>query len=347
MRAPVLGAILLAIAALASEADAQAPSQPRPTLPQTPAQLKEAAEIKQRHACKTRMTYAAIHGTQISYSSSDGGSFLWYPGNTIVLEGKWDIRHGSACFLYGTNTYNPATGIPGGNWECWPVRRLEGDTVELADGDIFGLSRRDAVPFVLPGVKATFAELQDHARLLAPDPERSPRPQDTCAQPRVVSMSTPGAAVAGARKAAEPPPEFPWHTDPAEIHKRERCKTRLTYTPDGATHVSYARSDGQIFRWRPDDHNVAAGRWEARPGAICFKYSLTGLPASWACTPAAEFDRQTVETADGDVLGLGRRSIAPFMLPKVKTTIAALQEAVRGASPPRGRTLPPDPGCAQ
>ena len=43
---------------------------------------------------------------------------------------------------------------------------------------------RTAVPFVLPGVKTTFAELQDYAKLLAPAPERQAKSDKDCDNPR-------------------------------------------------------------------------------------------------------------------------------------------------------------------
>jgi hypothetical protein len=157
------------------------------------------------------------------------------------------------------------------------------------------------------------------------------------------------------RGIVEPPPELPWHISPEEIHKPESCKTRLTYMPTHATQVSYSRADGQIFLWYPGNHVVLEGKWEARPSAICFRYGTnTRNPATntprdrWQCMPARDLDRYTVETADGDVLDLAQRKLVLFILPKVRTTIAALRDSVQGAPPPNMlRTLPPDRGCTR
>ena len=94
------------------------------------------------------------HGTQIEYLGADGSTALWYPGNPGPVTGRWEIRdkgRGGAdiCFRYGANTFNPATGTSGGDWECqgvylytaWKFERVEGDPFRLNSG---------RVPFILP-----------------------------------------------------------------------------------------------------------------------------------------------------------------------------------------------------
>lgn len=105
------------------------------------------------------------HGTQIEYASADGRAYLWYPGNPTILAGHWKLEERSepvetpaglrpkavarVCYRYGGNTYNPATGHQGGGWECTSGGSLAREDRETRAGDVFGLSRRRPVPFVL------------------------------------------------------------------------------------------------------------------------------------------------------------------------------------------------------
>src|SRR6266849_10942054 len=41
--------------------------------------------------CQTRMSFGPGHGTQVSYIHPDGAIFLWYPGNAVIVPGKWQI----------------------------------------------------------------------------------------------------------------------------------------------------------------------------------------------------------------------------------------------------------------
>lgn len=124
----------------------------------------------------TRMSHDSSHGTQISYSAADGSTFLWYAGNNMVLKGVWracedrfgvtvkgaqttTIPFGKLCFKYGPGTYNPATGSKGDEWECAAASTMEARLVEQRPGDVFELSKRTAVPFVLSRDKTNFAVL--------------------------------------------------------------------------------------------------------------------------------------------------------------------------------------------
>ena len=133
-------------------------------------------DIKTFLASKTRRTSDQVHGTQVSFATPNGQSYLWYPGNKVVLAGRWktedhtiEVRKGGSivarktqprvCYDYGPNTYNPATG-KGGGWECTNFINLRFAGGENTPGDVFGLSRRKAVPFVLSKEPATIDSLK-------------------------------------------------------------------------------------------------------------------------------------------------------------------------------------------
>lgn len=115
----------------------------------------------------TNMTFSA-HGTQVEFLSKDGRTALWYPGNNVVLHGRWRLAGGgqangsqdAICFQYGANTYNPLTFRSGGGWDCEGLARYQGRVVDHVAGDPFGLDKREAVPFILPGERTTFAQLR-------------------------------------------------------------------------------------------------------------------------------------------------------------------------------------------
>jgi hypothetical protein len=126
----------------------------------------------------TTLSLSAGHGPQISYRTVDGRVFLWYPGNRVVLRGRWDVNAvrivdpwtGAArqvvrvCYAYGRNTFNPVTGSVGGGWECSSASRSLARVAERARGDIFQLARRSAPPFVLSRQDLSFALVRRKAR---------------------------------------------------------------------------------------------------------------------------------------------------------------------------------------
>lgn len=113
----------------------------------------------ERQSDVTVMSYGRSHGTQVEYLGSNGMSYLWYPGNRVVLPAPWKYQKNQICYLYGTNTYNPVTKQPGGSWECQPIATSKQTTVETAKGDVFGLAQRKTVPFVLPRARTTLSTL--------------------------------------------------------------------------------------------------------------------------------------------------------------------------------------------
>jgi hypothetical protein len=104
-----------------------------------------------RTSCKycgqTLLFYSPGHGNQIEYLDPDGRCYLWYPGNSVILVGKWRIDESSIYFQYGSNTYNPVTDVQGGGWEGQPINVWSRDIVDHVSGDILGIQR--TLPFVL------------------------------------------------------------------------------------------------------------------------------------------------------------------------------------------------------
>ena len=133
--------------------------------------LTSGAEAASRSGV-TNMTFSAHHGTQIEYLAADGRSFLWYPGNRVVVPGAW--RSGpyrtalaaqpGICFRYGGDTYNPATGASGGQWECEPLAVYRAGLVDTTSGDPFALGRNAAVPFDLPRERTSLRALRAQLR---------------------------------------------------------------------------------------------------------------------------------------------------------------------------------------
>ncbi|WP_316356105.1 hypothetical protein [Devosia sp.] len=115
--------------------------------------------MAQNLAGHTVMIYDPQHGTQVEYLSQRGRTFLWYPGNDVVLDGRWKRDGDDLCFQYGENTYNPATGQQGGGWECMPFALYAQAIGERAPGDVFGLAERNRVPFRLDRRRTTLEKL--------------------------------------------------------------------------------------------------------------------------------------------------------------------------------------------
>jgi hypothetical protein len=117
------------------------------------------ASMAQQLGNYTNMMRDREHGTQIEYLTTNGKAFLWYPGNDVILEGRWKREGSEMCFRYGENTYNPATGQQGGGWECMPFDIYWWVVEERMPGDIFGLATRGAAPFKLDPKRTTLEKL--------------------------------------------------------------------------------------------------------------------------------------------------------------------------------------------
>lgn len=109
-------------------------------------------------ANRTLMTFDPGHGTQVEYYDSAGHSWLWYPGNKLVLPGLWKMQGANLCFNYGPQSYNPVTRQLGG-WECEPLAMQKQYVVENAKGDVFHLKAGGRVPFILKPARTSIARL--------------------------------------------------------------------------------------------------------------------------------------------------------------------------------------------
>lgn len=124
------------------------------------------------------------HGPQVSYRAGDGRIWLWYPGNKEILAGEWKVlAAGAECYRYGANTFNPQTGIAGGNWECAFMIPSIGPYMQERSGDVFKLANRKAVPFVTTKDRTQFEQLV--AKLPAARAEDQIRRREAYRQTRI------------------------------------------------------------------------------------------------------------------------------------------------------------------
>ena len=100
-----------------------------------------------RYCGKTLLFYEDSHGNQIEFLDPNGYCYLWYPGNTIILVGRWRTDTSSIYFQYGSNTFNPVTSVIGGRWEMCPIDAWSVSIVEDVAGDTLEIRR--SIPFVL------------------------------------------------------------------------------------------------------------------------------------------------------------------------------------------------------
>lgn len=97
----------------------------------------------------TYLSFSTQHGVQIEYLSPKGGAYLWYPGNTSVVSGEWEVVLNKICYRYGPQTYNPVTRQAGGRWECQFAVALDSRDIAELTGDPFKLSQRKRAPYTL------------------------------------------------------------------------------------------------------------------------------------------------------------------------------------------------------
>jgi len=145
------------------------------------AQLLGEAETRKFVSCRTLITWTRPQGTQVNYLGAGGKAYLWAAGNDTVLSGTWRVEPNATspqsriayvalCVQYGGSA----------QWDCRPAEILERITMDQADGDVFGLEGRSAVPLRLPRDRTNIAMLQQRLRAEAPDAAQSPRPAAKC-----------------------------------------------------------------------------------------------------------------------------------------------------------------------
>jgi hypothetical protein len=143
------------------------------------AQIIGEAETRKFVSCRTLVTWTGPQGTQVSYLGAGGKSYLWAPGNDSVLSGTWRIDPNA------TSRQSPIAYVAvcvqyGGSADCRPAEILERITMDQADGDVFGLEGRSAVPLRLVRDRTNIAMLQQRLRAEAPDAAQPPRPAAKC-----------------------------------------------------------------------------------------------------------------------------------------------------------------------
>jgi hypothetical protein len=145
------------------------------------AQIVGEAETRKFVSCRTLVTWTGPQGTQVSYLGAGGKAYLWAPGSDTVLSGTWRVdpnatspqsrlAYVAVCVQYGGSTA----------WDCRPAEILERITMDHADGDVFGLEGRSAVPLRLARDRTNIAMLQQRLRGEAPDATQPPRPAAKC-----------------------------------------------------------------------------------------------------------------------------------------------------------------------
>lgn len=113
----------------------------------------DAGKLTQLVSGATAASRSSQHGSQVEYLAPDGRTFLWYPGNTRPLPGRWKVEQRSLgaliCFAYPPSSFNPATGQSGGDWQCQDGGNYVVAQSEFLDGDPFELSS-GKLPFITP-----------------------------------------------------------------------------------------------------------------------------------------------------------------------------------------------------
>ncbi|WP_306031073.1 hypothetical protein [Stappia sp. MMSF_3263] len=93
---------------------------------------------------RTHVSYMPGHGTQISYTSADGRSWLWYPGNPRILQGRWKLDDSKdylqVCYNYGPGTRNPMMKDAPSGFQCGNFVNQQVFALDTKRGDVFGLA---------------------------------------------------------------------------------------------------------------------------------------------------------------------------------------------------------------
>jgi hypothetical protein len=143
------------------------------------AQIVGEAETRKFVSCRTLVTWTGPQGTQVSYLGAGNKVYLWAPGSDTVLSGTWRVDP-NATSRQSRIAYVAVCVQYGGSADCRPAEILERVTMDQADGDVFGLEGRSAVPLRLPRDRTNIAMLQQRLRAEAPDATQPPRPAAKC-----------------------------------------------------------------------------------------------------------------------------------------------------------------------
>lgn len=117
-------------------------------------------------ANRTYLSVSQEHGVQIFFLDYEN-SWLWYPGNTRVVNGSWRIQGGRQsliCWTPEENTYNPVTNQFGNAEACEVLADSASRVRQSLPGDLFDLRSGD-IPFrrAKCDVPAPFEDLPDTA----------------------------------------------------------------------------------------------------------------------------------------------------------------------------------------
>jgi hypothetical protein len=139
----------------------------------SPGNYADVDTVKAFMTDRTKTTWSIGYGLQVAYTAPDGRVFLWYPGNSVILQGEWKVELANAltggvvviedgeqsvfrpiesaqvCFKYGVNTVDAVSRSPGGRFSCQGFGYFKGVNRENRKGDVFGLMTRSQAPFVL------------------------------------------------------------------------------------------------------------------------------------------------------------------------------------------------------
>jgi len=144
------------------------------------AQIVGEAETRKFVSCRTLVTWTGPQGTQVSYLGAGGKAYLWAPGNDTVLSGNWRVDPRATSARSSLAYVAVCTQYGSGAQDCRPAELLERITMDHADGDVFGLEGRSAVPLQLARDRTNIAMLQQRLRAEAPNVSQSTQPAAKC-----------------------------------------------------------------------------------------------------------------------------------------------------------------------
>jgi hypothetical protein len=134
----------------------------------------------------------------------------------------------------------------------------------------------------------------------------------------------------------------------AQSPRRFQNRTRVSYSRDHGTQVTFTAANGKAYLWYPGNNEVLVGDWAidlAREpssfrdiGRLCFRYGAnTYNPATgqaggnWSCGPIQLVVLGLVDFAEGDPFGLAKRRQVPFVLSRERADIAGLRRQLQGS----------------
>jgi len=137
---------------------------------------------KSLHAAYAGVTHVrTLYSLWVDFAAPDGTIYLWVAGAETVAKGEWRANaatspEGEICTRFAAGSLPETMKGQEDRWSCMTPMLLSFARNEERKGDVFGLSKKSSVPFLLSGGRGDFEKITSRMppRARADYPQRLP-----------------------------------------------------------------------------------------------------------------------------------------------------------------------------